>query len=53
MYRRSRIFFSLILAAVLAAGCSTTRVLGEDEYQLARNSIKVDKAGVDASELNS
>ena len=52
MSRLRRILFLFVLAAILAAGCSTTRTLKEGEYRLARNTIKVDKRGVGSSELS-
>ena len=52
MMQRSKGIFILLLLALVAAGCSTTRTLKEGEYRLAKNTIKVDRRGVDNSELN-
>ena len=39
--RPLRLFTAILAALVLAASCSTTRVLSEGEYRLARNKVDV------------
>ncbi len=41
---RCRIVVVVVLAALLAAGCNTTRRVGEDEYMLHKNNITIDKS---------